>query len=477
VEKQKSSSIGGMLVTFSRPSHERETEDSVLAHFGPTNDGRNAPQMIRSCLLFFMLVLSCLRAGSQASEEKISKQDLSWLSNVLITTRDDIKRSYYDPHYHGLDVDARFQLALEKIRSASTRNYAIADIAGAVSALNDSHTAFVPPPRPYVHEYGWRMQAEGESDCFITAVNPNSDAAKKGVKPGDQLLLVNGYTAIRDDGWKINYVFGILRPQPGLRLTLRSPDGITRQLDTMADLRPRTTDPWKQLDEIEIRRKSHKARFFEYGQKAIVFRLPDFTFAPDEAHTMLDRIRDHDALVLDLRGNPGGYVESLLRFLGGMFDHDVKVADRLGRKPMHASVAKTRGSKTFTGKLIVLIDSESASCAELFARVIQLEKRGIIVGDRSSGKVMESQVHTHEVETIQGLFKFAVFITEADLIMADGKTLENTGVKPDELVIPSALDLAAQRDPALAHAAELAGIHLSPEDAGKLFPFEWPVEY
>jgi C-terminal processing protease CtpA/Prc len=146
--------------------------------------------------LLLILMFPCLFARSQTPEDKISKQDLSWLKDVLTTTRDDIRKNYYDAHYHGLDIDSRFQLALEKLQSASTRNYAVAGIAGAVSALNDSHTVFLPPPRPYVHENGWRMQAEGDSDCFITAVHPDSDAAKKGLKVGDQLLSVAGYTAV-----------------------------------------------------------------------------------------------------------------------------------------------------------------------------------------------------------------------------------------------------------------------------------------
>lgn len=64
-------------------------------------------------------------------------------------------------------------------------------------------------------------------------------------------------------------------------------------------------------------------------------------------------------------------------------------------------------------------------------------------------------------------------ITEADLIMKDGKSLEHSGVAPDEVVIPTAKDLAAGSDPALAHAAQLAGLTMSPEAAGKMFPFEW----
>jgi C-terminal processing protease CtpA/Prc len=71
---------------------------------------------------------------------------------------------------------------------------------------------------------------------------------------------------------------------------------------------------------------------------------------------------------------------------------------------------------------------------------------------------------------------YGVSISEADLIMSDGKSLEHVGVEPDELLIPSAEALAKGEDPVLAHAAQELGVNISPAEAGKLFPYQWAEE-
>jgi C-terminal processing protease CtpA/Prc len=418
--------------------------------------------------------------GLPAQDKPMSKEDLRNMKEMLHTIRDDIKENYFDRKFNGLDVNLRFDEAEKKIETAPSVNYALSDIAGAVGALKDSHTYFIPPPRPFKHSYGLEMQAVG-NDCFITAVRPGSDAEKKGLKPGDQILSVNGYSAIREDIGKIKLVFNTLRPQARLRLVVRPADAGPRQVDALANIRPTDkmrdlTDYWSFIQEKRDYEMIHRSRFVEYGSDVIIWKLPDFVFMPDQAGKMLDRIRSHKALILDLRGNPGGSVEFLVHFLGGMLDHDVKVGDFVSRHGIQTQKTKSRGDKTFGGRLVVLVDSESASASEIFARVVQLEKRGTVVGDVSSGMVMESKMYPHRLGGMMVMTFYAASITAADIIMSDGKSLENVGVVPDFRIVPTPIDLATQRDPALAYAASLVDLQLTPEVAGRMFPVEWPAQ-
>jgi C-terminal processing protease CtpA/Prc len=201
------------------------------------------------------------------------------------------------------------------------------------------------------------------------------------------------------------------------------------------------------------------------------WKMPGFDLDIDQVEDGFSKVKKHGALVLDLRGNPGGDIRTLTLMLGSVFDRDVKIADRVGRKDSKPMIAKKLGTP-FSGKIVVLIDARSASCAELFARTIQLEHRGTVIGDKSSGSVMEARDFE---ETTGGdtVVMYGFSVTDANLIMGDGKSLEKNGVTPDEEVLPTQKDLAATLDPALSRAATLAGGNISPEEAGKMFPIEW----
>jgi len=159
--------------------------------------------------------------------------------------------------------------------------------------------------------------------------------------------------------------------------------------------------------------------------------------------------------------------------IGEVLDHELKIGDRVARDGSKPIGAKSKGHNAFTAKLVILADSESGSAAELFSRVMQLEMRATVLGDKTAGAVMEAKHYSYKLGT-DTVSYYGASITDADIVMTDGKSLEHSGVTPDELVLPTAADLAAGRDPVVVRAAELCGATVTPEAAGAFFPYEWP---
>jgi C-terminal processing protease CtpA/Prc len=428
--------------------------------------------------LFAAAALACtafapaLRAQSLGGFEK--KRGQMMAEQVKL----DIKKNYFDPGFRGVDLEAVFKAANEKIERAVSNEQVMGIIAQAVLELDDSHTVFVPPQRQASIDYGFNLQLVGD-DCYVTEVKKGSDAEAKGLKVGDQVLLVNQYQPARLNYWKLYYLFYLLRPQPGLSLGVRGPDGAERQIDVLAKVKQRKRlDLTAYVDFLELVRESENAerdrtrshRLHEEGAELAVWKMPAFNLEPAEVDSMMNRAAKSKALILDLRGNGGGYEVTLLRLIGNFFDADVRVGELQTRKESKPLVAKSRGGDgVYKGKLIVLVDGESGSSSEVFARTVQLQKRGAVIGDRTAGAVMRARYYQHEVGLDVVTF-YGANITEADLKMSDGKSLEKTGVTPDEIRLPTGADLAAKRDPVLAHAASLAGVKMGAEKAGALFP-------
>jgi C-terminal processing protease CtpA/Prc len=435
---------------------------------------------ILKLLLAATVVVAALSAAALQSQQKMDTINQDRARAMLRDAYDNVKKHYYDPKFHGLDIDTRYHQFDEKIRNAGSLSQSFGVIAGFLDGLNDSHTFFTPPSRPYRVDYGYRMQIYG-SACFVSRVRPGTDAESK-VHPGDEVLGYNNFAVNRGDFWKMSYYFNGLAPQKASILEVRNPNGQPRNVTVDAKVRELKkvidltgqdlgADFWDLIREEENSDHIVRQRWLNVGD-VMIWKMPEFYVEDREVDRIFNDARKHKTLILDLRGNHGGAVTTLDRMLGNVFDHDVKIADRIGRKDMKPEIAKTRGSDVFTGKLIVLVDSVSASAAELFPRVVQLEHRGIVVGDQSAGAVMEAK-HYPGSQGMDTKIFYGFSITEADLIMKDGKTLEHAGVTPDETILPTPKDLADGSDPVLARAAQIAGLNLDPAAAGKMFPFEW----
>lgn len=432
---------------------------------------------LKIMLLSAAFLLFCHTIPAQKKMDSIARQQaMSMLKNV----KNAIKKDYYDANYGGMDLEARFNTAEEKLKATETLGQAFAIIAAAVTDLNDSHTRFYPPARPAITEYGWRMKMFGDKP-LITYVKEKSDAEAKGLKVGDEVTKMNGFRPTRKEMWKMIYYYQTLNPQVKLVLDVKSLSGEARQLEIETKVTPLKTviNLNDSIDFNEAAREGDKLansnrHYFKDFGGAVIWKMPDFVYEPSSVDGLMKYAAGKQTMIFDLRGNGGGYVVTLEKLAGYFFEKDTKIADLKGRKEMDPQLAKTQGNKVFKGKVIILLDSNSASAAEIFGRLMQIEKRGIVLGDVSAGAVMQSRGVGFDAGAATSI-SYGMNLTNADVIMTDGKSLEHVGVIPDELIIPTGGDLASRRDPVLARALELAGISVGEDAAGKIFPVEKDV--
>lgn len=422
-------------------------------------------------IVAFVFAVSAQDLGSERDRHK----------SILSLIRDDIKKNYFDPTFKGVDLDAKYKATVEKLNAAKSIGQLSGIVAQFMLDFDDSHLFYIPPGKTNKTKYGFEFRMVGDK-CFVTYVEKESDAEKKGLQVGDELYSIDGYGPTRDNLWKMQYFYYSLRPRPGLNLVAIKPDGKNLEYSVEAkiikgkkvvDLTGSSDagmDMWQYEREAEAEEK-RMLRQYTYDKFAGVYiwKIPRFMLDPSKVDDIMGKARKSPALIIDLRGNGGGRVDMCLRLIANMFGEDVKVYDEKTRKGLKEVIAKSRGKDSFAGKLAVLTDSGSASASEIFSRVIQIEKRGRVFGDQSAGAVMEARFFDHQLGMDTVIF-FGASVTIADLIMKDGKSLEKTGIIPDVNIVPTGKDIAGRRDVVMSAALKSLGLDVTPEVAGAIFP-------
>ncbi|MGH9775524.1 MAG: S41 family peptidase [Candidatus Acidiferrales bacterium] len=426
----------------------------------------------------FAVVTGLVCAGHALGQQTISKGEQEQARAVLQKVEAEIEKDYYDPKLNGYDLRARFAEAQKKAADATTTGEELGIIDWAIEGLSDSHTYFG-LFHTVIEDPGWRMEMVGDK-CLFFAVNPDSDAWEQGIRPGDQVLKVEGYQPTRAT------FLTILRrltdfPRRETKFTVAAPGQSSREVIAKNHEiqlgRTYASNKDTQIQFQHIRKEMERAskpKVVDANDKLMILKVSRLDLKHEEIDPLIGSAKKHDTLILDLRDNRGGWDTPLDPIIGCFFDHDIDAGEtvvRKGKKPAHIP---SWGNHAFTGRLFVLINSRTASGAEVLARIVQIEKRGTLMGDQTAGEVGVAENHGFgEGLNLGNLFIFQVNITKERFLMPDGKDLEGIGVTPDIKIIPTQLDLANGRDPVLAAAMTLAGVPTEPEAAGKLFPSIW----
>jgi C-terminal processing protease CtpA/Prc len=376
------------------------------------------------------------------------------MEDILKIVSADVQKNFYDPHLKGLDWPALTEETRQRIHSSNSQGQMILAIFSLLSKLGDSHTYFVPPRLTQQADFGFKARSYGE-DIRVYEVADKGPAAKSGLRAGDKILSLNGIPVDRSNIADVLTGFETVVPANTLDVDVISSGGqshklrITARMIVTQDLQY-VDSVWRVADQRRARDVRVHFSHRDYGEGINYVSIPSFDATPDAAYSAIRQAEHARALVLDLRGNQGGLADTLLAFLGFFNAQPQLLARKVFRSQSEDLTIKPHSSG-FDGSIVVLVDSASASAAELAARHLQLDYKALVIGDRTSGKVNDGRIIPEKIGA-RFVMPFAVVVTESKLVMPNGEELEGHGVIPDSQCIPTPEDLRQRRDPCLEEA-------------------------
>jgi carboxyl-terminal processing protease len=306
------------------------------------------------------------------------------------------------------------------------RTMEYAALRGFLGELNDPYTFFIDPPvaqsesHVLAGEYGGigvQVQRNEQGDLVLYPF-PDGPAARAGVEEGAILLAIDGMPL--PPGERIDVVDGMLRGEVGggrgVTITIRAPESDeSRDVFIEFEVVQVPSIVWRMLAEEDT---------FGYVQ---IIRFTSRT--PDELRTAIEDLKSQGAvaLVLDLRGNSGGLLQESVEVASEFLDGGVVFYEV--RRNGETTTEATPGGAWTEGPLVVLVDSGTASAAELVAGAIRDHERGILIGQRTYGK-----------GSVQLIFRLSdgssVHITSAEWFTPNRTPLEGNGLEPTISMIP-----------------------------------------
>ena len=408
---------------------------------------------MRRSFAYLLFVLTVLSLGSA---QEMSRLDHERMRYMVRNTSSEVAKNFYDPTMKGLDWKALSAEAEQKVDNAKSMSEAITIISMLVDKLQDSHTKFVPPNRVNRPLFGFEAKMFGD-EARIYSIKPGGAADQAGLKRGDRIVQIFNYRPDRKNFDQALVYYRRLHPMPELKISYQRGNDAPQTVTVVARVKKGTMKEDIASDEnyerylVENFDESEKYFYGNFDGDIAYMQLPSF----DAESLPSPDFGKPKAFVLDLRGNPGGSVNTLGEFAGRFEAKEGVLANMVGRKKTEPVKIKPHGGR-LNIPIFILVDSRSSSASEMFARYFQKTGQAKVIGDATSGRVNASRYFNESVGTDQSQIQYGLQISVSRVAFEDGEELEHHPVVPDYPCLPSEADLRAQGDPCLKKAVALA---------------------
>lgn len=317
-------------------------------------------------------------------------------------------------------------------------------ISGLVGSLKDPYSMFFSPDeaKSFQEEISGNFSGigieVGIKDKILTVIAPlkGTPAYNANIKSGDKILKIDKTSTM---GLSMDKAIKLMRGDKGTTVTL-------------SILREGSQDPM----EIKIVRDTINIPTLDTELRPDgIFVIKLYSFTANSPDLFRDAMKQFvasksDKLLLDLRSNPGGYLDAAVDMASWFLPEGKVVVTEDYGTSQAAEIYRSKGYNIFNDKLkfAILIDGGSASASEILAGAMQDHGRAKLVGEQSFGKGSVQQVVQVTPDTI-------LKITVAKWLTPNGQSISEKGLTPDYPVELTKADLDAKKDPQLDKAVEL----------------------
>lgn len=350
------------------------------------------------------------------------------------------------------DTDAKISSEINKLLQALGQSHIVlmpppdTDFSRAMSAIRKNTgrvktrtRAKTPPPPDLPADTGICLAQSGDKICVVR-VRKDSPADRAGMKMGDVILAINKIPLHPEVKLYLSWTIlgrGLLSGRAGSEVTVEYLDGADKKRSVVLT-RCLNGEKWFELGLLPRSYSDFYAAVLP-GNIGYVqfteFSTPMLLRFREAVNGELRRVR---GLIVDMRGNIGGMM-MYPPWLAAWCCPEVVNFGRLEIKGTPLKLESSPQPQCFRGPLAVLIDSDSYSCAEIFAAGMQDAKKAKLFGAATSGKCLPSMLlklpSGFRLQTVMG-----------NITRVNGEGIENIGVKPDEEVILSPEALRREQD-------------------------------
>jgi carboxyl-terminal processing protease len=316
-----------------------------------------------------------------------------------------------------------------------------AAITGVINALNDAHTEYLTPADLKAGALSLDSSYDGigasvsDTAGVVTIVAPfrDSPAINAGIRPGDQILEVDGE---KTDGWTSQQAVQKIRGAQGTQVTLnvKHTDGTIESITiTRGNIPVESVFSEPQIEVIPG--ESGEALVDRDGQAVTdiaylnIDQFHDKTEGELRAKLAGMESKGYKGLVLDLRGNPGGLLTATIDVADEFLASGTILSEVDANGKTQSWSAKSGGLATKI-PIVLLVDKGSASGAEVLAAALHDNGRAKIVGVRTFGKGTVNQLQQLK-NCGDPAGCGALYLSVGRWLTPNGDQIEGLGVKPD----------------------------------------------